>query len=239
VSPLAVRDLSVHYGGRAALAGVTWAAEPGLTAILGPNGAGKSTLLKAALGLVPHAGTARFLGQPLDAVRRRVAYLPQRASVDWDFPATAEEVVAMARLPRMRWWGGLERSVREAARAALASVGMADFAGRQIGRLSGGQQQRVMLARALCQGADVFLMDEPLAAVDAVTERAILDVLHGLVAGGASVLMVHHDLSLVADHFDHVLLLAGRVVAAGPARTAFTTDAVAEAFGGLPRLMPA
>ncbi len=237
MSPLSVESLTVRYGERPALDGLTWAAAPGLTAILGPNGAGKSTLLKAALGLVPHDGTARFLGQPLEAVRDRVAYLPQRASVDWDFPATALEVVAMARLRRMRWWGALDRASRDAALAALEAVGMAEFAGRQIGRLSGGQQQRVFLARALAQGAEVFLMDEPLAAVDAVTEGTILAVLHRLVAEGKSVLMVHHDLSLVAEHFDHVLLLAGRLVAAGPVRTAFTADAVAAAFGGLPRAL--
>jgi len=237
VSPLAVESLSVRYGERPALAGLSWAAQPGLTAILGPNGAGKSTLLKAALGLVPHEGQARFLGRPLEEVRARIAYLPQRASVDWDFPATALEVVAMARLPRMRWWGGMDRAARAAAEDALEAVGMAEFARRQIGRLSGGQQQRVFLARALAQGAEVFLMDEPLAAVDAVTERTILDVLHRLVDEGKSVLMVHHDLSLVTEHFDHVLLLAGRLIAAGPVRDAFTPETVAEAFGGLPRAL--
>jgi len=233
-APLAVSGLGVTYGGRAALAEVTWAAAPGLTAILGPNGAGKSTLLKAALGLVPSEGEARFFGAPLDAVRARVAYLPQRASVDWSFPASALDVVAMARLPRARWFGALPRRERETARAALDSVGLAEFADRQIGRLSGGQQQRVFLARALAQEADLFLMDEPLAAVDAVTEQTILAVLHGLARQGKSVLMVHHDLSLVQAHFDQVLILAGRVVAAGPVREAFTDAAIAEAFGGLP-----
>ncbi|MBY0337153.1 MAG: metal ABC transporter ATP-binding protein [Acetobacteraceae bacterium] len=206
--------------------------EPGLTAILGPNGAGKSTLLKAALGLVPaEAGAVRFLGQSLDAARSRVAYLPQRAAVDWDFPASALDVVCMARYRRMRWWGRVPRAEREAAMAALAEVGMADFAARPIGRLSGGQQQRVFLARALAQEAELFLMDEPLAAVDAVTERTILATLHRLAAAGKSVAMVHHDLSAVADHFSHVLLLAGRVVAAGPVAQAFTAETIAEAFG--------
>jgi manganese/zinc/iron transport system ATP- binding protein len=231
---LAVEGLTVRYDGRPALSGVTWRAAPGLTAILGPNGAGKSTLLKAALGLVPAEGEARFFGAPLEAVRARVAYLPQRASVDWSFPASALDVVAMARLPRARWFGALPRREREAARAALAAVGLADLAERQIGRLSGGQQQRVFLARALAQEAELFLMDEPLAAVDAVTEETILAVLHGLVRQGKSVLMVHHDLSLVQAHFDHVLILAGRLVAAGPVAEAFTESAIAAAFGGLP-----
>jgi manganese/zinc/iron transport system ATP- binding protein len=154
--------------------------------------------------------------------------------VDWSFPASALDVVAMARLPRARWFGALPRREREVARAALDSVGLAEFADRQIGRLSGGQQQRVFLARALAQEADLFLMDEPLAAVDAVTEQTILAVLHGLARQGKSVLMVHHDLSLVQAHFDQVLILAGRVVAAGPVGEAFTEAAIAEAFGGLP-----
>jgi manganese/zinc/iron transport system ATP- binding protein len=235
LSPLAVTGLTVSYAGRVALSDVTWHAGPGLTAILGPNGAGKSTLLKAALGLVPRdAGEVRFFGAPLEQARARVAYLPQRASVDWDFPASALDVVGMARLPRARWFGGLPRAEREAARAALAAIGLADLADRQIGRLSGGQQQRVFLARALAQEADLFLMDEPLAAVDALTEETVLDVLHGLARTGKSVLMVHHDLSLVQAHFDRVLILAGRVVAAGPVAEAFTDAAIATAFGGLP-----
>jgi manganese/zinc/iron transport system ATP- binding protein len=234
-APFSVSGLNVSYAGRPALRDVTWQASPGLTAILGPNGAGKSTLLKAALGLIPSdSGTARFFGLPLEEARARIAYLPQRASVDWDFPASALDIVAMARLPRMRWWGPVPRAEREAARAALAAVGLADFADRQIGRLSGGQQQRVFLARALAQGADLFLMDEPLAAVDAVTEQTILAVLHGLAREGKTVLMVHHDLSLIAAHFDAVLILAGQVVASGPVAQAFTDSAIAQAFGGLP-----
>lgn len=234
-APFAVNGLNVSYAGRPALNDVNWQAAPGLTAILGPNGAGKSTLLKAALGLIPaDSGEARFFGLPLEEARARIAYLPQRASVDWDFPASALDVVAMARLPRMRWWGPVPRAEREIARTALASVGLAEFAERQIGRLSGGQQQRVFLARALAQGADLFLMDEPLAAVDAVTEQTILAVLHNLAKEGKSVLMVHHDLSLITAHFDHVLILAGHVVAAGPVAEAFTDAAVASAFGGLP-----
>jgi len=238
-APFSCRGLTVGYGGRPALSDVTWDATPGLTAILGPNGAGKSTLLKAALRLIPaEAGEVRFFGEALEAARPRIAYLPQRASVDWDFPASALDIVAMARLPRMRWWGSVPRREREAARAALASVGLEDFADRQIGRLSGGQQQRVFLARALAQEADLFLMDEPLAAVDAVTEQTILAVLHGLAREGKSVLMVHHDLSLITAHFDEVLILAGRVVAAGPVREAFTEASIATAFGGLPGRAP-
>ncbi len=230
---LDVVGLVVRYGERRALDGVSWSLEPGLTAILGPNGAGKSTLLKAALGLVPaETGEARFFGEPFAEARARVAYLPQRAAVDWDFPASALDVVCMARYRRMRPWGRVPRAERGAAMAALAELGMEALADRPIGRLSGGQQQRVFLARALAQEADLFLMDEPLAAVDAVTEAAILRTLRGLAARGKSVAMVHHDLSAVEEHFQHVLLLAaGRAVAAGPVRRCFTAETVAAAFG--------
>jgi manganese/zinc/iron transport system ATP- binding protein len=231
--PLEIRGLTVAYGERPVLWDVTWSAPPGLTGIVGPNGAGKSTLIKAALGLIPAlSGTARFFGRSLEEVRNRVGYLPQRASVDWDFPATALDVVCMARYPRMRWWGRVPRAEREAARAALAEVGLADLAERQIGRLSGGQQQRVFLARALAQDADLYLMDEPFAAVDAATEQTIVAVLRRLAAAGRSVVAVHHDLSTVADYFAHVLLLNGRAVAAGPVRDAFTPEAIAAAYGG-------
>jgi manganese/zinc/iron transport system ATP- binding protein len=232
-APLEIRGLTVAYGERPVLWDVTWSAPTGLAAIVGPNGAGKSTLIRAALGLVPAlSGSARFFGRPLAEVRGRVGYLPQRASVDWDFPATALDVVCMARYPRMRWWGRVPRAEREAALAALAEVGLADLAGRQIGRLSGGQQQRVFLARALAQEADLYLMDEPFAAVDAATEQAIVAVLRRLAAAGRSVVAVHHDLATVPAYFDHVLLLNGRVIAAGPVREAFTPEAVAAAYGG-------
>ncbi len=231
MSPAGVENLSVHYGQRPALLDVTWSASPGLTAIIGPNGAGKSTLLKAMLGLVPHAGSVRFFDTTLDAARARVGYLPQRQSVDWDFPATALDVVCMARRPRSRWFGRLPRAEREAARVALAEVGLAALAGRPIGQLSGGQQQRVFLARALAQDAELLLMDEPLAAVDAATEREIIRVLQRLAAAGRSVIAVHHDLSNVPDIFAHALLLNGRVVAAGPVAQVFTPARIAETYG--------
>jgi manganese/zinc/iron transport system ATP- binding protein len=231
-APFAVAHLTVAYGERPAVWDVTWQAAPGLTAIVGPNGAGKSTLLKAALGLVPAlSGEARFFGRPLDEVRDRVGYLPQRASVDWDFPATALDVVCMARYPRMRWWGMVPRRQREAAREALAQVGMEALADRQIGRLSGGQQQRVFLARALAQDADLVLMDEPFAAVDAATEQAIVAVLRRVAAQGRHVVAVHHDLGTVPAYFGHVLLLNARVFGAGPVAEAFTTEAIAATYG--------
>jgi manganese/zinc/iron transport system ATP- binding protein len=231
-APLAVTHLTVAYGERPAVWDVTWQAPAGLTAIVGPNGAGKSTLLKAALGLVPAlSGEVRFFGRPLEEVRDRVGYLPQRASVDWDFPATALDVVCMARYPRMRWWGRVPRKHRDAAREALDQVGMADFADRQIGTLSGGQQQRVFLARALAQDADLVLMDEPFGAVDAATEAAIVAVLRALAAKGRHVVAVHHDLGTVSEYFSSVLLLNARVFAAGPVKEVFTTRNIGATYG--------
>ena len=233
-SPFAARDLTVAYNQKPVLWNVTYAApERGLVAVVGPNGAGKSTLLKAALGLVPRAsGAVTMFGQPVRRVRRRIGYVPQRESVDWDFPASAQDVVAMGRYGMIGWCRPVTRRHREAALAALDRVGMADFAGRQIGQLSGGQQQRVFLARALAQEADLYLMDEPFAGVDAATERAIVAVLRGLQRAGKTVICVHHDLQTVVEYFDHLLLLNVRVVAAGPVGAAFTEDNLRRTYGG-------
>lgn len=230
---LSVRGLSVAYRDQPALWNISWTSPPaGLVAIVGPNGAGKSTLLKAALGLVPAlAGEVRFFGQPLATARRRIGYLPQRAAIDWDFPATALDVAAQGRYPRVGWFRPLPRAEREAARAALAEVGLADLADRPIGELSGGQQQRVLLARALAQEPDLFLLDEPFAGVDAATEDAILAVLHRLAAAGRCVIAVHHDLATVPRAFDHALLLNREVIAAGPAAAVLSPDNLARAYG--------
>lgn len=234
VPAMSVQHLSVAYHDAPVLWDVSWASAPtGLTAIVGPNGAGKSTLLKATLGMVPRlSGEVRLLGLPLAAARHRIGYLPQRASVDWDFPATALQVAAMGRYPRVGWFWPLPRREKERARAALAEVGMADFADRQIGQLSGGQQQRVFLARALALEADLYLMDEPFAGVDAATERAIVDVLRRLAGEGRSVIAVHHDLATAPQYFQHVLLLNLRVIAAGPMARSFTADNLARTYGG-------
>ena len=204
-----------------------------LVAIVGPNGAGKSTLIKAVLGLLPLAsGAVRFWGQPLRAERRRVGYVPQRGSVDWDFPVSVEEVVTMGRYGMLGWLRPVARRHREAALACLEQVGMAEFAGRQISQLSGGQQQRVFLARALAQESDLYFMDEPFAGVDAATETALVEVMRRLKREGKTVVVVHHDLSTVPEYFDDVLLLNGRVVAAGPVSEAFTNENLQRAYGG-------
>ncbi|MDQ3778548.1 MAG: ABC transporter ATP-binding protein, partial [Actinomycetota bacterium] len=193
--PLEVRDLTVAYHTKPVLWDVDLAVPAGaLCAIVGPNGAGKSTLLKSALGLVPKAaGWAHFFGRDYDEVRDRVSYVPQRTSVDWDFPTDVLDVVTMGLYGRLGWLRRPGRREREAALRALEQVGMADFAARQISQLSGGQQQRVFLARALAQDAPVVLMDEPFAAVDAATEAAIVTVLRELAEKGRHVVAVHHD----------------------------------------------
>lgn len=231
---LSLRGLSVHYGVLPVLEQVEAHFAPGrMTAIIGPNGAGKSTLLKAALGLVPvAAGEVRFFGQPLAAARARIAYVPQRASVDWDFPVRAVDVVQMGLYRSLGLLGRRTAAHRAKAMECLERVGMQDYALRQIGALSGGQQQRVFLARALAQGAELFLLDEPFAGVDAATESAIVSVLQGLRDDGATVVAVHHDLSTVPAYFDRVLLLNRTAIAEGPVATAFTREALGRTYGG-------
>lgn len=233
-APLVVRGMTVSYGDKPALFSVDASFPAGaMSAIVGPNGAGKSTFLKAALGLIPMvSGEVRFFGQPIAQARPRIAYVPQRASVDWDFPTTVIDVVLMGRYRSLGLLRRVSRAETALARAALARVGMEGFAERQIGQLSGGQQQRVFLARALAQQADLYLLDEPFAGVDAATERAIIEVLKSLKAEGKSVIAVHHDLSTVASYFDHVFLVNVRAMAQGPIATTFTPDALAQTYGG-------
>lgn len=233
-SPLAVRGLTVFYDQKPAVFSVDVTIKKGaMTAIIGPNGAGKSTLLKAALGLVtPLSGTTTVFGQPLEQMRARVAYVPQRASVDWDFPARVIDVVSMGLYRDLGLMGRFMSRHREKAMACLARVGMEDFAKRQIGQLSGGQQQRVFLARALAQEADLYLLDEPFAGVDAATERAIIDVLKSLRDAGKTVVAVHHDLSTIRDYFDDVMILNVRKISEGTVDQAFTTEALDQAYGG-------
>jgi manganese/zinc/iron transport system ATP- binding protein len=231
---LSVQGLTATYGASPAVFDVSVRMpQASMTAIIGPNGAGKSTFLKAALGLIPRlSGEVTVFGQPLDRVRARVAYVPQRASVDWEFPARVLDVVLMGLYPRLGLMGRLTAAHRSAALAALERTGMAAFAQRQIGALSGGQQQRVFLARALVQGADLYLLDEPFAGVDAATEAAIIGVLKGLRAEGATIVAVHHDLATVAAYFDRVLMLNVRKMADGPVAEAFSDQALNQTYGG-------
>ncbi len=233
-SPLSLHDMTVAYHRRPVVWDIDYQAQPGrLVAIVGPNGAGKSTLIKAALDLIPKvAGGVRFFGKPYSEIRGRVAYVPQRTTVDWDFPVTALDVVAMGLYRQIGWFWPVSRKWKAKALEALDKVGLADFAKRQISQLSGGQQQRVFLARALVQGADLYLMDEPFAGVDAATERAIVDLLRELRSEGKTALVVHHDLQTVPEYFDDVLLLNMRLVASGPVSEVFTPENLRKTFGG-------
>jgi manganese/zinc/iron transport system ATP- binding protein len=229
-----VEDLTVSYHERAVLWDIDLDVPPGVLAgIIGPNGAGKSTLIKTILGLVrPAAGHVYIHGRPYREQRRLVGYVPQRSSVDWDFPTTALDVVTMGLYGRIGWLRRPGRPHLERAREALDSVGMADLADRQISQLSGGQQQRVFLARALVQDSDVYFLDEPLAGVDAVTERAIMDILRELRAGGKTVIAVHHDLQTVRSYFDWLFILNVRAIAQGPVKQVYTAANLRAAYGG-------
>lgn len=231
---LELHDVTVAYHGRPVLWHVDLAIDqPCLYGIIGPNGAGKSTLVKSALGIVPLAdGWVRFFGEPLDRVRGRVGYVPQRESVDWDFPVRAIDVVLMGTYHRLGWLRRVGRAERALATACLERVGMADLAHRQIGRLSGGQQQRVFLARALAQQADIYFLDEPLAGVDAQSQQQIFTVLSELRDAGKLVLIVHHDLRTAAAWFDRVALVDMRLVAAGPTREVLSRENLARTYSG-------
>ncbi|SEE74811.1 metal ABC transporter ATP-binding protein [Ruania alba] len=226
------KGLSVAYRTEPVLRNVDLEVPTGVVmGIVGPNGAGKSTLIKAMLGLVrPLTGRAEFFDRPLARVRRRVGYMPQSTSVDWDFPTTVLDVVTMGTYGRLGWLRRPGHDERDQARAALEQTGIADLADRQIGELSGGQRQRTFLARALVQAPDLFFMDEPFQGIDARSQQAIVAVLHTLRAQGRTVVLVHHDLATVRDHCDHVTLLNGRVVASGPAEESFTRENVRTAY---------
>lgn len=233
-APVSIHDMTVAYHRKPVLWDVDLDLPEGkLIALVGPNGAGKSTLLKAVLGLIPMTtGRVWVYGEPIARRRADVAYVPQRESVDWDFPVDALDVVLMGLYRQVGWCLPPRRRHRQAALEALEKVGMGDFARRQISQLSGGQQQRVFLARALVQDAQVFLMDEPFAGVDAATERAIVELLRDLRARGRTVLVVHHDLQTVPHYFDHVVMLNMRVVAHGAVADVFTPDNLRKTYGG-------
>ncbi|HUH15263.1 MAG TPA: metal ABC transporter ATP-binding protein [Gaiellaceae bacterium] len=229
-----VTDLTVAYGEKPVLWDVDLEVPQGtLMAIVGPNGAGKTTLIRAVLGMVkPAAGQALVYGKPYEEQRRRVAYVPQRGSVDWDFPTNVLDVVLMGRYGRLGWVRRPGAEDRAAAHEALEQVGMSELAGRQISQLSGGQQQRVFLARALVQHADVYFMDEPFQGVDATTERAIVELLRELRTRGKTVVAVHHDLQTVEEYFDRVTLLNVRRIASGPVGEVFTEENLRLTYGG-------
>ncbi|GJL84766.1 MAG: zinc ABC transporter ATP-binding protein [Micavibrio sp.] len=231
--PLSVKNLSVHYHlqDEPALSDVSYEAAPGhLTAIIGPNGAGKSTFLKAVMGLIPYTGEVKVFGQPLKDQKHKIAYMPQRSSVDWDFPISALDVAAMGLYGQIGFMRRVTKQHKTEALSYLDQVDMADYADRQIGQLSGGQQQRVFLARTLAQNADLYFMDEPLAGVDITTEKIIISILEKLKKDGKTILVVHHDLQSVGNFFDKALLLNQTKIAEGPAKKVLTPDNLAKAY---------
>jgi manganese/zinc/iron transport system ATP- binding protein len=239
--PLSIYDLTVAYHRKPVIWDVGFDVPPGkLVGIVGPNGAGKSTLIKAVMDLIPRAsGRIRVFGESYRKNRHRVGYVPQRESVDWDFPVDALDVVTMGLYSTIGWCAPVRRKHRQAAMEALDRVGIAELAHRQISQLSGGQQQRTFLARAIVQDADLYLMDEPFAAVDAATERAIVQILHEMKRSGKTALVIHHDLQTVREYFDHVVLLNMRVVAHGPVDEVFTPENLHKTYGGRLTLLDA
>jgi manganese/iron transport system ATP-binding protein len=231
---IAMEHLTVSYGTKPVLIDVSLDVPQGcVVGILGPNGAGKSTLIKSVMGFVPRDfGTVRLFGETVDDARGRVAYVPQRGQIDWNFPVTVWDVVLMGRYGFVPWYRSLAHHDRDVARAALEAVRMGEFAGRQIGQLSGGQQQRVFMARALAQESDILLLDEPFAGVDAATERAIAELLAASKEQGKTVMVVHHDLETAAEFFDRIVIVNKRLFAYGPPREVMQPELLVEVYGG-------
>ena len=230
---ITVKNLRVSYHQQLALDTVSVIIPSGkITGIIGPNGSGKTTFLKAILGLVPaQQGTVLFLGKPLAGIRDKIAYVPQRESVDWDFPASVRDIVSMGRLNPKKWWQKISASDKVVIDSAIEQVALTELQHRQIGQLSGGQQQRVFLARALAQEASVILMDEPFVGVDMTSQESILNVLRELRDNGKSIVIIHHDLSTVEKYFDYVLLMNNRLVKDGVTSEVLQPEILAEAYG--------
>lgn len=230
---LEVHELSVNYGKTPILWDISLKIPQGhIIGIIGPNGAGKSTFIRTALGLIkPISGKIEFFGQPLSSCRRRIAYVPQRTSVDWDFPILVRDLVLMGRYGSLGLFRRPQQADLQAAEYYLNLVNMQEFSERQIGQLSGGQQQRAFIARALIQEADIYFMDEPFAGVDMTTETAIMEILKTLKANGKTVFVVHHDLNTVENYFDWIVMLNMRLIAYGPTVEAFNADTLHMTYG--------
>lgn len=228
-----IHDLTVSYHKKPVLWGIDLLLPQGkVIGIIGPNGAGKSTLLKSIMGLVPSdSGYVKLFDKKLSQVRKQVSYVPQKDSIDWDFPASALDVVLMGRYSRLGLFQRPSQADKDYALACLRQVGIDALAGRQIGQLSGGQQQRILLARALAQEAQLYLMDEPFVGVDAATEKVIINLLTTMAQAGKTVIVVHHDLQSAPNYFDWCVLLNMRVVAAGPTAAVLTAELLQETYG--------
>lgn len=227
-----VENLAVSYSGKKAIRDVSFSLHSGkLIGILGPNGAGKSTLVKGMLDLVPKdSGEVRIFGKTLNQMRKEIAYIPQRADIDWDFPILVRDTVLLGTYPKLGLFKRPGKKEKEIAMESLAKVGMQDFADKQIGKLSGGQQQRVFVARSLAQQADIFFMDEPFVGVDINSEEIIIDILKELRDQGKTIFAIHHDLTKVADYFDEVILVNKKIIAAGPVKEVVTPEIMEKTF---------
>lgn len=230
---LVVNNLTVSYGKTVALWDINLAIpEAKIVGIIGPNGAGKSTFLKAVIDLItPLSGKIQFLGQSFKEAYRKIAYVPQRESVDWDFPVTVEQLVTMGRYGKLGLFNRPKKADFAASEHYLKLVGIESFAKRQISQLSGGQQQRAFLARALVQDADIYFLDEPFSGIDIASEKIIMGLLHDLRDRGKTVFIVHHDLNTVKSYFDWLILLNVRLIASGPTDVTFTTEKLYQAYG--------
>ena len=229
-----VHDLTVSYNNKPVLWGIDFTLPAGqLVGVMGPNGAGKSTLIKSVMELTDlSSGFVKIFDQDLNEVRNRISYVPQRESVDWDFPASVYDIVLMGRYGKLGLFSRPKKADKEATFDALRDVGMFEYKDRQISQLSGGQQQRVFLARALAQNADIYFMDEPFVGVDASTEKAIIDLLKRMKDQGKTVIVVHHDLQSAAEYFDWIVLLNPRLIASGPTKDVFTNEILQKTYGG-------
>lgn len=228
-----ISDLTVFYRDTLALDDISLSIDAGkITGIIGPNGSGKSTLLKGILGIIPiKKGEVTFFGDSLEKYRSKIAYVPQRESIDWDFPITVEEVVAMGRIIPKKWWARTTLADKEIVKETLKKVQLSEFSDRQIGQLSGGQQQRVFLARALAQEAELIVMDEPFVGIDMASQNSILSIVQKLRDSGKTVVIVHHDLSVVAQYFDDVILLNKKLIANGPIDEILKSENIEKAYG--------
>jgi len=229
---ISIKDLSVSYDKKRVLTNIFLQLEPGfIYGVIGPNGAGKSTLFKAILGLIDiDTGLIMVEGNPIDDIRKKVTYVPQKDEVDWQFPATVLDIVLQGRYPHKKLFQRINANDMRIARDALNKLNIENLQNRQIGALSGGQQQRVFLARALCQQADVFLLDEPFVGVDVLTEEKIIEILKQLADQGKTILVIHHDLSSVKAYFDRVLLINQRLIAVGDTEEVFTEENINKAY---------
>lgn len=230
---ISVEGLSVSYERKRVLYNIYLELEAGnIYGVVGPNGAGKSTLFKSILELIDiSSGEIKVLGKDVNEVRKKIAYVPQKDEVDWNFPATVRDIVLMGRYPHKKILQRLDKEDNTIAMQAMQDIGISDLADRQIGELSGGQQQRVFIARALCQQADIFFLDEPFVGVDITTEEKIISILKDLANQNKTLLVVHHDLSSVDEYFNKVILLNQRLIAYGDTSTTFTKENIAKAYG--------